>query len=302
MNEKPAPMIIQAGLFPFTMIAALLATWLMMDNGISEPVAIGSVMFSVFAIVTAAQYLWPYHREWNSNESGDLQVDAGYFIGNGIILRIVEPFILALCVVIAAELGQRFGAGDMIWPVHWHWSAQVLLAMMLGEFVEYWWHRAMHEIPWLWRFHAVHHSAPRLYWLNALRFHPVDFLVGNIGRLMPAAMLGADMSIMTLGVVLSGVHGVFQHCNVQIKIGFLNWVFSMAELHRWHHSRTIEESNSNYGGNFIIWDIVFGTRFLPKDREPPRDIGMAGLPNFPMGFWDQIKSPFRWKKILEENR
>jgi sterol desaturase/sphingolipid hydroxylase (fatty acid hydroxylase superfamily) len=302
MNEKPAPMIVQAGLFPFMMVAALTSTWYMLDAGVPEPVAIGSVMFTVFFVVTVAQFLWPYHSEWNSNSNGDLQVDIGYFITNSIVLRFFEFFILSAAVMVAVWLGDNYGAGDRLWPTHWHWSLQLILAMVLGELVEYWWHRAMHEIPWLWRFHAVHHSAPRLYWLNALRFHPIDFVIGSLGRLIPAAMLGAGPHIMTLGAVLSGVHGVFQHCNIQVRIGPLNWIFSMAELHRWHHSRTIEESNTNYGGNFIIWDVVFGTRFLPKDREPPRDIGISQMPNFPTGLTAQLMTPFRWQKVVEESK
>jgi sterol desaturase/sphingolipid hydroxylase (fatty acid hydroxylase superfamily) len=73
----------------------------------------------------------------------------------------------------------------------------------------------------------------------------------------------------------------------------------MAELHRWHHSRTERESNTNYGSNLILWDIVFGTRFLPADREPPADIGIAGLSAFPMTWWQQLLSPFRWVSIKE---
>ena len=71
----------------------------------------------------------------------------------------------------------------------------------------------------------------------------------------------------------------------------------MAELHRWHHSRTVRESNANYGQNLIVWDVVFGTRFLPKDREPPEDIGIANLPAFPMTWVAQQLSPFRWAAI-----
>jgi len=75
----------------------------------------------------------------------------------------------------------------------------------------------------------------------------------------------------------------------------------MAELHRWHHSRRLEESNTNFGQNLIVWDVVFGTRFLPKDREPPADIGIAGLPAFPMDYWGQLVSPFRWRAIREQS-
>ena len=59
----------------------------------------------------------------------------------------------------------------------------------------------------------------------------------------------------------------------------------MTELHRWHHSKLMHESNHNYGGNLIVWDILFGTRWLPNDRDPPEAIGMESLPGLPMGFW-----------------
>ena len=95
----------------------------------------------------------------------------------------------------------------------------------------------------------------------------------------------------------TAVHGLFQHANIVLRLGPLNWIFSMAELHRWHHSRRVEESNTNFGQNLIIWDIVFGTRFLPADREPPRDIGIAELPSFPMDYWGQLMSPLRWNEI-----
>jgi sterol desaturase/sphingolipid hydroxylase (fatty acid hydroxylase superfamily) len=71
----------------------------------------------------------------------------------------------------------------------------------------------------------------------------------------------------------------------------------MAELHRWHHSRLLRESNTNYGQNLIVWDIVFGTRFLPADREPPEDIGIADMPNFPMDYFGQLLSPITWARI-----
>jgi sterol desaturase/sphingolipid hydroxylase (fatty acid hydroxylase superfamily) len=71
------------------------------------------------------------------------------------------------------------------------------------------------------------------------------------------------------------------------------------ELHRWHDSKTIDEANHNYGQTISIWDTVFGTRFLPEDRSPPKEIGIADMPNFPMTWWAQILSPIRWNSIIE---
>jgi sterol desaturase/sphingolipid hydroxylase (fatty acid hydroxylase superfamily) len=155
----------------------------------------------------------------------------------------------------------------------------------------------MHEVPWLWRFLATHHSAPRLYWLNAARFHPIDLFAVGVIKLVPVAVLGAGAPVFALVTLFSGVHGAFQHSNVPVRLGPLNWIFSMTELHRWHHSPRLEEANHNYGGNLIVWDVVFGTRFLPEDRDPPEAIGIESLPDFPMGFWANLTSPFRWQAL-----
>jgi len=77
-------------------------------------------------------------------------------------------------------------------------------------------------------------------------------------------------------------------------------VFSMAEGHRWHHSRTTAEANNNYGSNLIVWDLVFGTFYLPRDREPPTAIGVADLPRFPRGYLAQLAAPFRWTRVQRE--
>ena len=136
--------------------------------------------------------------------------------------------------------------------------------------------------------------------MNALRFHPFDILIVGPGKLVPLVILGADAGVLALVTIFSAVHGVFQHGNLPCRLGPLNWVFSMAELHRWHHSPKAEESNHNYGGNLIFWDIVFGTRWLPKDHEPPVAIGIGALPNFPRGYRALLGTPFRWKKLVQE--
>ena len=172
---------------------------------------------------------------------------------------------------------------------------------MVVELFQYWVHRLQHETDIMWRFHATHHSAPRLYWLNAARFHVVDIALNGLGFAIPLVALGADGRVIALWVLASSIHGICQHANMKIRCGPLNWIFSMAELHRWHHSRLVRESNSNYGQTLILWDIIFRTRFLPNDREPPADIGIANLDAFPMTWWPQMISPFRWAQIKADS-
>jgi sterol desaturase/sphingolipid hydroxylase (fatty acid hydroxylase superfamily) len=124
-----------------------------------------------------------------------------------------------------------------------------------------------------------------------------DLFAQQFLAVTPLVLLGADMRIIALHTLFTAIHGMFQHCNVDIRLGPLNWFFSMAELHRWHHSKHLEEANTNYGANVIFWDIVFQTRYLPQDRNPPTEIGIGDLPRFPTGYWAQILSPFRWKEV-----
>ena len=124
----------------------------------------------------------------------------------------------------------------------------------------------------------------------------LDTILG-VGTLV---LLGCGEAVIALFLLVGAVHGIFQHANLRLRLGPLNWIFSMAELHRWHHSRRLEEANTNYGQNLIVWDVVFGTRYLPPDREPPVDVGLADMPDFPQTFFAQLASPFRWSRLKRQ--
>jgi sterol desaturase/sphingolipid hydroxylase (fatty acid hydroxylase superfamily) len=226
-------------------------------------------------------------------------VDATHSVTIGLMIAVATPFVLAGGVALGGWLSGELGIG--LWPESWPLLAQAALALVLGELPGYWVHRWEHEWEGLWRFHATHHSAPRLYWLNAGRFHPIDTLLTFVPSYGLLVVLGCGVEALALFTLVTAVHGIFQHANLQLRLGPLNHFFSMAELHRWHHSKTIEEANHNYGQTVIVWDTLFGTRFLPRDREPPEEIGIPDLPAFPMTWWAQILSPFRWRRIQQES-
>lgn len=281
--------------FPLVLGLTVYAGFALMQGGMEPAVAVSPCIFGAYAVIATLERFFPHWDSW-LRSNGDLRVDVGWLVTNGLVNRVTEPLILGAVVLLATGVESEFGAG--YWPHAWPLLAQLALALVLAEFVEYWAHRAMHEVDWLWRFHAVHHSAPRLYFLNAVRFHPIDLAIVGTGKLIPLALLGASPEVMALVTLFAGVHGAFQHSNLKLRLGPLNWIFSMAELHRWHHSPITAESNRNYGGNLILWDIVFGTRWLPSDREPPEEIGMETLPNFPQGYFRQIASPFTWQQVV----
>ncbi len=283
--------------FPLAITASVGGAIVLINRGESPESVTGLIIFLSYLSIAIFERVLPLHREWLRSH-GDVRTDIGLALTNGVVNLGAQPLVLALAVAIASWTSAEYGA--TLWPNTWPLAAQLVPALILGELVEYTAHRCMHEIPWLWRFHAPHHSATRLYWLNALRFHPLDILLIGPGKLIPLVALGADGRVLALVLIFSAVHGVYQHANLPCRIGPLNWIFSMAELHRWHHSPVMAEANHNYGGNLIFWDIVFGTRWLPADREPPVTTGIEALPNCPRGFVALLAAPFRWRKFVRE--
>lgn len=286
-------------LFPLGLGGATAYAIHRIEGGAPPTEAILLPTVAAYFVIMSLERLFYWQKGWLHSD-GDLRVDIGHLLVSGLLtVRVLEVPVRIAAIAAGVWLAERVGFN--LWPTDWNLWAQLALALVFGEFFMYWIHRLSHEVDWLWRFHALHHSAPRLYFLNAVRFHPVDIALSNFAPMIPLLVVGADARVIALFGLVSAVHGLFQHANLVLRLGPLNWIFSMAELHRWHHSRNLEEANTNFGQNLIVWDTVFGTRFLPKDREPPEDIGIAGLPAFPMDYWGQLLSPFRWRRIREES-
>jgi sterol desaturase/sphingolipid hydroxylase (fatty acid hydroxylase superfamily) len=258
-------------------------TLVMLAQGVpaSAALVIVSVVFGLTVI--ALEYIIPFEPAW-SRPQGDLLTDACHLVVTGIFVEWTPS--LAISEQLQTD----------VWPNHWPLWLQLPLALALTDLAGYWVHRLHHAA--LWRFHSVHHSAPRLYWLNTVRTHPVEALIYVFGVFAPLLVLGASEEVLTLYVVFATVFRLLQHSNVDVRLGPLNWVFSMAELHRWHHSRKIEEADSNFGNIVIFWDVLFGTRYLPP-RRPPADVGIDGMPEFPTSYLAQLAIPFRrsfWRR------
>jgi sterol desaturase/sphingolipid hydroxylase (fatty acid hydroxylase superfamily) len=292
-SESRARYAFSVLVFPVVFGGAVVGTSWMFRAGYESAAAFLVPTLTAYAVVAVLERVVPFRGQWLRSYK-DVHVDFGHMVvSGGITLEAMRPFMLAIAVAIAAAISGFYQPG--YWPSGWPMALQLVLALVIGEFFLYWVHRLAHEWDFLWRFHAVHHSCPRLYFYNAVRFHPVDLAISNFAPFVPLVALGVGGELLTLFGTVSAVHGIFQHSNLPLRLGPLNWFFSMAELHRWHHSRVLEEANSNYGQNLIVWDLVFGTRYYPKDREPPVDVGLTDMPNFPMGYWGQLLSPLRWK-------
>lgn len=214
---------------------------------------------------------------------------------DGIFLALVQVALPLVLRVLALLLIVRLARTDDVplsgfWPGDAPVLVQVLIMVVVAEFFRYWIHRALHTVGPLWRLHAVHHASTKLYTINVGRFHPLDKTLQFLGDTLPFLLLGVSPEVFAAYFVLYAINGFYQHSNADVRLGPLNWFVAGPELHRWHHSADLAEAQSNYGNNLIVWDTVFGTRFLPRDKRLGR-IGI-GNPAWPHGFLAQIAAPF----------
>lgn len=279
--------------FPLLMCGALGTTWALLQTHIAAPLAVFAVLVPSALSIAVLERALPYRASWLRSHQ-DFGTDLVHMLLTQIVIpRVLGPLWPALLVGATAALAARFGAA--LWPHELPLPLQLALVLVIAEFGRYWIHRAAHESALLWRLHAVHHSSERLYWLNAGRFHPLEKVLFLIPEVVPFVLLGTNEQALSMYFVFNGVHGLFQHANIRVTLGPLNYIFSMSELHRWHHSRLIEESNSNYGNNLILWDLVFGTYLNPSDRQ----IGSIGLlsESYPARYLGQLMAPFRRERL-----
>ena len=283
------------GLFPLTFGAAMAAGIYGAAAGWSHQVLLAAITAGAVLIIVVFERIQPQFSGWGRSHD-DVPTDLAHSVVSMIMLPPLVEVGLRGGVLRASQLAAQANPID-IWPHHWPVLLQLAVALLLSQLGEYWVHRGMHETKLLWRLHATHHSPTRLYWLNAGRFHPLDTAISLTVSVTPMIALGVGEEVMLLVTVWIAVHGLFQHCNIHLVLGPLNYIFSMAELHRWHHSLILEEANSNYGNNIIFWDLVFGTLHYPRDREAAQAIGLSDMPRFPQRWLGQILSPFQWARI-----
>jgi sterol desaturase/sphingolipid hydroxylase (fatty acid hydroxylase superfamily) len=282
--------LLRYGLYPAVMLSGLWAAlWLGARWG--ESVAVGLINAASMGLVAFLEWRYPYRARWASLDA-DFPADVWHMLVSMIgAAALVRALLFGLLYQGASALSAGLGAS--LWPLFWPLWAQLLLALAVAEFGYYWCHRLGHEWGAMWRLHATHHSVRRLYWLNSGHFHPLDVALNYACEVAPLILLGAPAEVMLLFSVFTGLNGMLKHSNLPQSLGVLRYVISAAEAHRWHHSKDPREGNTNYGSNLSLWDWLFGTFYLPSDREPPEDIGLSGDVSFPRGFLAQLASPFR---------
>lgn len=283
---SPLGTVLDYAIVPLFLTIAATATYRLLQAGFPALlVAAGAVA----PLVVAAAVLERVRPERETYRRLDLPLgtEAAHFVFNyhfGYALAVGGYSLVALGID---------GRIEPLWPTSWPFALQIALAIFAGEAASYWQHRLAHRLPWLWRFHALHHSGERLNLIRAGRFHFVDVASGAFLVFVPLVVLGAPEVIVTWAAALNATLGILEHTNTRIRTpSFLDWVLCTPAVHRHHHSRDFAESNHNFCTTFTLFDVLFGTFQKPRP-DGPVAMGVEDDPVPRTGFWAQLTTPFR---------
>lgn len=243
------------------------------------------IVVTLFIIIVPFEKLFPRHKGQKLLRS-KISTDVSYALASPIL-----NLIGAIAAGVVAIVSLAWIPGllmrplvAMIPPI-----AAPVVALVLFDFVVYWAHRWYHEVPFLWRFHAIHHSTEHLDWASGFRAHPFD------GTLIAPAfifLISAGFDPATAGIiaVVQILSGLFLHANVKWRFRPLHKIIITPEFHHWHHTNEPEAIWSNYSVFLPIWDLIFGTYYMPKDRRPE----VYGVDEYiPDGITEQLLHPLR---------
>jgi sterol desaturase/sphingolipid hydroxylase (fatty acid hydroxylase superfamily) len=242
--------------------------------------------FVLFALVYAPlERLFPTRRQ-PALRSG-WKMDIAYYAVGCFVGHVSDAMSVGGMLLLRQASGFNFGhlaAGQPAW-------LQFFEIVLLADFLAYCFHRAMHQVPLLWRVHRVHHTSLHMDWLANVRLHPLDKIMGDCFQFIPIFALGFGAGPVLAYTIFLGFQGFFNHSNIRFSFGPLRWVIANPQFHHWHHCNDLKYLNRNFSPHLVIFDHLFGTFYLPPDRREPDSYGIPE--EIPERFWEQMISPLR---------
>jgi sterol desaturase/sphingolipid hydroxylase (fatty acid hydroxylase superfamily) len=235
----------------------------------------------------------PIERLFRKNEQpifrDDWREDMFYFFVSSLFVQSLTYMSLTPSLTLVEGTGWATGFREMI-------ASQPLIVqffeiMFVTDFVQYWFHRLFHEIPWLWKFHAVHHSAQKMDWIAGSRMHVCEIVLLRAFTTVPMYFMGYSEQALYAYIFFVYLFSVFVHSNLRFHFGFMQHILCTPRFHHWHHGVEKESININYAVHFPILDRLFGTHHLPGE-DWPVGYGISGHP-VPRGYFSQFKYPFQ---------
>lgn len=278
------------GLWSFTILASAVGYFFLWRAG-AEGATLGIVVGLQLALCHPLEHWQPRHPGASAARDPEFWNDIGHNgLGNLVGTPLGEAAFLGSAALVSGWLSERIGG--QVWPESWPLVLQIAALVFLADGLEYWRHRAFHGIPWLWAFHALHHSSERLHALKAGRSHVVDMASRALVVFAPLVVLGVPAEVLfwyAAGITIFS--GPMTHSDLDMRLpGFVHGWIVTPQVHRIHHARMLSIANANFALVTPVWDRIFRTFQHPASHEDPP----VGLEDgaFPERFVDQLLYPF----------
>jgi sterol desaturase/sphingolipid hydroxylase (fatty acid hydroxylase superfamily) len=273
---------------------SLLVLWWGVEGPYPIQYVSNGLYVTVIFVILGLELWIPFTRSWGDIRTAT-RADVIYFL----LAAPIDALQVLLLVGLLAHTApyHHYLRVVDVWPRNAPILLQLLLATLLVDVFKYWYHRATHEVPVLWRIHSIHHSLSRLEMLRASYFYPIDiFLTVGTGTLV-MLMVGAGHELIVFHNVFAGITGLLNHSNADLDCGVLDVILNSPGHHRAHHSVGSPGARSNYGSFFNFADRLFGTRYLPKDQSSFDPLGLDASYRIPDSVVAQLAVPFRWSRV-----
>ena len=250
------------------------------------------VIFVTCLVFVPLERLFAMHPEQKVFRRGWAN-DLIFLLLNGMLIKLGLLAVIVASIFAAAQIVPASVQATVGGLPYW---VQIPLVILLSDLGFYWTHRMFHAVPWLWRFHAIHHSIEELDWLAATRVHPVDQILTKGVSLVPLVALGFSEWAIGVYALLYQWQSVLIHANLRIGFGPLRWLFASPEFHHWHHSTNREARDKNFAGQLSFLDALFGSLHLPRGQVPTA----YGLDQpMPQRYVPQLIYPFVGDRIIQ---
>lgn len=244
-------------------------------------------MLSPVAIVAGALLLivlerrFPYDRRQKFFRAGFWDDLIGY--------TFIQNYLLGLLIAqISTWIDGATGLSRLHLVTDWPVWVQVAFFIVTHDLYIYTFHRLQHRSAVLWRIHEAHHATVDVDWLSGSRSHALEIMVNQSIEFLPILLLGAAPEVAIIKVTIDALWGMYIHCNVDVRSGWLQKIINGPEMHRWHHAIEIRDG-VNFATKFAFWDWLLGTAYQPAAK--PSGYGI--VEPFPSGYVAQQIHAFK---------
>jgi len=245
-------------------------------------------------IVWTAELVFPWRKEQKAFRH-DFWLDAFYMYFNFFIFSIVISGFYAVLTTLFLHAGLTMQSLSIVDLSQWHPVAQLLLFFVVLDFLQWTTHKILHRVPFLWRFHQIHHSIKEMGFAGHLRYHWMENVLYKPLKTVGVMLIGGLEPQHAFVVhFFTIIIGHINHSNLRLDYGPLRYILNNPVMHLYHHAYNLPKEHQhgmNFGLTLSIWDYLFKSAYVPE-RSGKVKLGYKGDENIPTSFKGQLTHGF----------